>query len=339
MKSIGKIIFVTGTVLAQTVSSTPAPAQAVQSPFALQTATVADPPNRIRADGISAIPPAGSDWIEDTSIVRCQRPGPLRPIMVFRTRVQPPQSIVASVTRRELSPDIASRIHSGTEREKLLYQLRNESRSDWDSGRYRAISFAANIDHSLGSDCLRVDLRSEDRGVPGHAGEVFELEQHAYHCVAPDSRSVVIIEYSQRAPKGSSRYDLGSDGEAFLKSLRFAAAGEPAGPGRALNDRVAFTIDNYALHLRDSGNSAKATEIASQAARLREAERQMCAGAASVSLGFTPDKTLQEYAGFLRAKGLMAEAAETDALAKKYHDNQIQAYIEQVIRQQRQPPK
>jgi hypothetical protein len=343
---------VVGVFLASSACSLPTQTEAPQAPVAYQAdakqtpaetapsmATDPDPSAPLRAEGISVIPPSGNDWFEDTSIVQWQPPGPLRLIVLFRKRAQPPHSVVASVSRKELAADISSRLRSATEREKLLYQLRDQNRSEWDSGRSKAISFAASIDHSLGYDCLKVDALGEDRGVPGHAGEVFEFEQHAYHCIAPDLRSVVIVEYSQRAPKGAARYDLRSEGEPFLKSLHFAAAGEPPGPTRSLNDRIAFMLDDYARRLRESGNPTKANEVAGQAQQLREYEQQKRAGTASIYMPFVPDKVLQEYAGFLRAKGLPSEAAEADALAKEYRDNQIRAFMELMRRSRGQPPK
>ena len=96
------------------------------------------------------------------------------------------------------------------------------------SSRLRRISSQFSPDRIGGAACIRWDATSEDRGVPGHEGEPFELSIHRLACSHPDYPSyVIILDYSQRvAPDhGSGVKDIEDGALAALKSLTFTRWG------------------------------------------------------------------------------------------------------------------
>lgn len=92
------------------------------------------------------------------------------------------------------------------------------------STRLRRISSQFTPETVGGAACIRWDAVSEDRGVPGHEGEPFQLTIHRLACSHPDYPSyVVIVDYSQRvAPDhASGAKDIEDGGLAALRSLTF----------------------------------------------------------------------------------------------------------------------
>jgi hypothetical protein len=62
---------------------------------------------------------------------------------------------------------------------------------------------------------------------------------------------------------------------------------------------------------------------------MRNAAVEMSHGASSTYLGFRADKTLQEYAAFLRSSGDAAKATKVDTVANQFHAMQMWKFFQQ----------
>lgn len=70
--------------------------------------------------------------------------------------------------------------------------------------------------------CSRWHLMNEDRGVPGHQGEVFTTLIDSYTCPHPDDPSYLIeIMYSVRLPPGGQPFTRDADLDDMANSLKF----------------------------------------------------------------------------------------------------------------------
>ncbi len=107
------------------------------------------------------------------------------------------------------------------------HRAATESVSDQapESARVHVVSSAATMTTRHGATCWREDESAEDRGVPGHEGEVFSLARHRLLCVHPDFAGLLIVaDSSLRLGPGETA--VGDDaGEAVLQSLTFPALG------------------------------------------------------------------------------------------------------------------
>src|SRR3954466_3024564 len=102
-----------------------------------------------------------------------------------------------------------------------------------------------------------------------------------------------------------------------------------------LNTAVADEIDAYGRLLRLEAQPQRADEMAADAEKLRQAERERREAEqafregrpyqTSTYLGFQPDLVLRDYAADLRAIGRTAEADRAEALGRAYREEQTRA--------------
>lgn len=73
--------------------------------------------------------------------------------------------------------------------------------------------------------CVRHSVQVEDRGVPGHQGEVFTQTEEGLYCQHPKrARLIVVLYYSQRFRRADERsLDIAAEVAEFLASLQFAS--------------------------------------------------------------------------------------------------------------------
>ncbi len=71
---------------------------------------------------------------------------------------------------------------------------------------------------------VQVGLESEDPGVPGRPGMIFDFDLHGFVCPHPETSGFfAMIEYSRRHPKGQPPLAGRNEGEQFLESLEIMA--------------------------------------------------------------------------------------------------------------------
>lgn len=92
--------------------------------------------------------------------------------------------------------------------------------------RASVISTAAAMTTRGGASCWREDEAAEDRGVPGHEGDVFLLTHHRLLCLHPDFAGLLIIaDVSLRLGPGQAAAAGDEAGEAVFQSLTFPSFG------------------------------------------------------------------------------------------------------------------
>jgi hypothetical protein len=83
-------------------------------------------------------------------------------------------------------------------------------------------SFA--IESTFGAPCASFDMQAEDSHSPRRPGVTFDIEAHGLYCVHPIASGVLaIIEYSRRAPRGQAHAGERSEGEEFIRGVKFTA--------------------------------------------------------------------------------------------------------------------
>lgn len=72
--------------------------------------------------------------------------------------------------------------------------------------------------------CSRWHIKNEDRGVPGHQGEVFTTLIDSYTCPHPDDPTYFVeIMYSVRLPPGGKPFTRDADLDDMANSLQFTS--------------------------------------------------------------------------------------------------------------------
>jgi YVTN family beta-propeller protein len=95
------------------------------------------------------------------------------------------------------------------------------------SGRLHVLSSGARPMPQGGATCWQIDGVAEDRGVPGHQGEVFTLSRRYLTCSHPDFPAyIVIADYSQRVAAGQQPPSSDEEAESFLRGLAFDRLGK-----------------------------------------------------------------------------------------------------------------
>jgi hypothetical protein len=191
-----------------------------------------NPAARIQIDGFSILPPQGERWIEEPITPPAEEGWTFR-IVFTKIIAQPqpqlgPHTVVAVAKTFNFPPELRQRLADKETRRRfltatsqaLVAKLRAEAEAE--PSKYRLISAKADPDYSLGYDCIKGEYTVEQLADPSFVGRVFLLEVHAYRCLDPAHSMSVEMFYSQRTPRGINPIDLTSEGEPFLKSLRFA---------------------------------------------------------------------------------------------------------------------
>ena len=183
---------------------------------------------RIELPGFSVAPPQGEDWIEGP---RFPEPDPdnfgpqIRLAFIKVVRQAPeygPHSVFARVVTTFLSePD--QRIAAANVRDFIGFRMRLTMARDKVSAapRYGLRSQKAELDQSIGYVCWRYDLILEDRGVEKFPDAAFVIDFHSYECIDRSFKLLVTLLYSQRVHQDAKPVDISSEGNKFLKSLKF----------------------------------------------------------------------------------------------------------------------
>ncbi len=108
--------------------------------------------------------------------------------------------------------------------DRLKAKLEREAQTGTARNTFTASAFSeAAVD---GVACLRWRYRTEDRGVPGHAGEAFNMLSDEVMCPHPDFPAfVVTVMFSTRMAPGVSPISIDADGFSAQQSLKFARLG------------------------------------------------------------------------------------------------------------------
>lgn len=180
---------------------------------------ITNPTERLEFQGFSISPPAGENWfIAPPELRQKQGPNISASFVKMLKPPSPTQTIVAYVLTFNVPASLAE------SREQLL-QLLGRAKTE-PTDRNRPIASKTSLDRSLGTDCLRYDVTTEDRGAPLYPGTVFILEMHGFSCFHPELPNYVIdVQYSQRRLPSEQPLSLEAEGEPFLKSLVFTRLG------------------------------------------------------------------------------------------------------------------
>ena len=191
-----------------------------------------NPAARIQIDGFSILPPQGEHWIEEPYPPAGEGGWNTRTLFIkIIAQEQPqlgPHSVIAVVQTFDLRADARQKLADKDSRRRFLAAMSEalvkstKARAEVEPNKYRLISAKADPDYTLGYDCLRFDLTGELLAVPHFEGRTFVLDVHTYRCIDPTHAMIVELSYSQRTPRGINPIDVTSEGEPFLKSLRFA---------------------------------------------------------------------------------------------------------------------
>jgi len=124
----------------------------------------------------------------------------------------------------------------------------------------------------------------------------------------------------------------------LLASLAAGCAGTGQPDRVPLDIAVASEIGAYGRLLRLQAQPQRADEMAADAEKLRQTERERREAEqafregrpyqTSTYLGFQPDLVLRDYAADLRAIGRTADAERAEALGKAYREDQTRAINE-----------
>ncbi len=193
-----------------------------------------NPNARIDLGGFSILPPQGEHWIEEPFPPKSLGGDWALRVLFVKVLPQPQpeqgmQSAIAAVQTMTLSPQLRQLLQDQQNRQKYLRALANtlveqaKVEAESQPQKFRVISEKAEPDYAIGYDCIRWDHAGEVLAVPNFEGKPFLLESHVYQCLDPSHSMLVQLGYSQRTPRALKPVDITSEGEGFLKSLRFAA--------------------------------------------------------------------------------------------------------------------
>lgn len=88
--------------------------------------------------------------------------------------------------------------------------------------RNRVVESRAELDATLGRYCVKHYTRAEDRDAIYAEGKVLLLETIGVSCLHPDNRGLTVdVSYTQRGISKEIGADLRSEGESFVRSLKF----------------------------------------------------------------------------------------------------------------------
>lgn len=186
-----------------------------------QLIPVTDPTQRLEFEGFSILPPQGDNWfIAPPALRKQQGPGMIASFGKLTTPPSKTHTVVATV-RGGRAP-----FSAGSRAELLRKFAQGYSEQ---TNRNRPVSVNISPDRTLAPDCVRYDVKVEDRGVPGYPGSVYIMDMHGFVCLHPDLPDAVIdIQYSQRRLQEDPPLALEAEGEPFVKSLLFTRV-----PGRS----------------------------------------------------------------------------------------------------------
>lgn len=88
--------------------------------------------------------------------------------------------------------------------------------------RNRVVESRAELDDTLGRYCVRHYTRAEDRAAIYAEGRVLLVETAGVSCLHPDNRGLTVdVSYTQRGYPQEIGAELRSEGESFVRSLKF----------------------------------------------------------------------------------------------------------------------
>ena len=180
---------------------------------------ITDPGKRLEFEKFSLLPPQGDNWFivqsksaqDNVLVVLVKQLDPATPTGV---RSFQPHSVRAQIRSSGTGSESV-----GSPREFL--EMIKQSEKANTSARFTVVKESYAPYEKLGDYCVILDKLTEDRGVPGDRGTVYLFHYNPLFCWDQDSRIMVVVGCSQRAPNMQDMIDLKSECEPFRDSLRF----------------------------------------------------------------------------------------------------------------------
>ena len=172
--------------------------------------------------GFSVLPPGGVGWKWVGSAE--QDKGSLSKTNFFKKDGDRTYAAIAlMIDAREGARACSTCWEWSSDLPKLIVQLKASGRFQ-EAPRQTGMKLDMKIDRTLTTPCVRYDLESEDPGVPGRPGMIFDFDLHGFVCPHPETSGFfAMIEYSRRHPKGQPPIAGRNEGEQFLESLEIMA--------------------------------------------------------------------------------------------------------------------
>jgi len=172
-----------------------------------------------------------------------------------------------------------------------------------DRNRFSAVEVSVTLEPSLAPFCVRARTKSHDHKAVNRVGKYLVLEIWNVTCVHPAAPELVVsLAYHERYKPGEKPGDAESDGERFIKSLRFEA------PDPAIKLRVAAAL------VGQENRPQEAEKLIREASEIYEA-RQDVIGLANAyrAYAFFFSSKAVEASKYYRENGFLDNSAGFDS--------------------------
>jgi hypothetical protein len=116
------------------------------------------------------------------------------------------------------------RIAAANPRDFMQFRMKYAMASDkvaMTGTQFKLISQQAELDRTIGYTCWQYHAVTEESGVKEFPDVPFVFDVHSYECIAPSSKMIVTLNYTQRRHLEAKPVDVTREGDRFLKSLKF----------------------------------------------------------------------------------------------------------------------
>ena len=149
----------------------------------------------------------------------------LRFVKVLRQQPEYGPHTVFATVLTVLLPDQDRKSAAANPRDFMQFRMKYAMASDKvavTGTQTKLISQKAELDHTIGYVCWKYDVVTEDRDVKEFPDVSFVKDFHGYECIAPSSKLIVSLNYSQKLHPEAKPADLSREGDRFLlKSVKF----------------------------------------------------------------------------------------------------------------------